>query len=182
MMLMEPPVIDRMIGSPLSADLENDFRPRLDELMNLSYVGLMNRFAEDGFTDSHVRNLEAVVSSSLNEMELAEQLATALTQVEDMENQAEIEARLIRWLDDLNWQAVYNQVMAADLPDSIDALAYAACHVRNIATSTVWFETTRHSLLSQPQPEWHQDEGQIKEGIALAEAGLAQEAMEWPPY
>ena len=182
MTLMDPPILEHLIGSPSSAALEDELRPRLNELMNLSYAGLMNRFTSDGFTDSNVRELEAIVSALLNETELAEQLAAMLNQVEDMENQDEVKARLFEWLDAVNWETIYQKVRAAALPDPIDALAYAACHIRNLATSTIWFEATRHTVSKQPQPDWRLDKAQINDGIALAEAGLAQEASEWPAY
>ena len=182
MTLMEPPILEHMIGSPSGAAMEDDLRPKLDELMNLSYSGLMSRFVEDGFTDSDVRELQFIVVSSLNELELAEQLAATLALVESMENEAEVEARFFKWLDTVDWETVYQRVMAAGFPDTIDALGYAACHVRNVATSTVWFENARNGISKQPQPVWHLDEAQINEGIALAEAGLAQEALEWPAY
>ena len=64
----------------------------------------------------------------------------------------------------------------------IDATAYTGTHLLNIAATTLAFESSNEAPLSQEGIDWSADESEIREGIALAEAGLAEEAPEWPPY
>ncbi len=182
MTLMERPIVDLMIDSPASPRPSHEVRPKLARLIKLNHTDWMRQLAADGFIDTEIKDLENFVASSLNEVELAEQLAPILESVADMDDKSEVETAVHKWLDLINCESIWQQVVATGFPDAIDAMAYAGSHVRNIADSALWFESARRSVSEEPEANWQIDEVEIREGIALAEAGLTQEAVEWPPY
>ena len=182
MTLMERPIVDLMTASPANPRPSHEVRPKLVRLIKLNYTDWMHQLAADGFIETEIKKLEDFVASSLNEMELAEQLAVMLEQVADMDNESEVDTAVHKWLARIGWEAIWQQVVAAGFPDAIDAMAYTGSHVRNIVDNALWFESTRGSVSEEPEINWQRDEAEIREGIALAEAGLAQEATEWPAY
>ena len=182
MTLMERPIVDLMIDSPASLRPSHEVRPKLTRLIKLNHTDWMHQLAADGFIETEIKNLENFVASSLNEVELAEQLAAMLGPVADMDDKAEVDRAVHKWLDLINWGTIWQQVVATGFPDAIDAMAYAGSHVRNIADNALWFESARRSVSEEREVNWQIDEVEIREGIALAEAGLTQEAVEWPPY
>ena len=182
MTLMERPIVDLMIDSPASLRPSHEVRPKLIRLIKLNHTDWMHQLAADGFIETEIKNLENFVASSLNEVELAEQLAAMLGPVADMDNESEVDTAVHKWLALIGWEAIWQQVVATGFPDAIDAMAYTGSHVRNIVDNALWFESTRRSVAEEPEVNWQRDEVEIREGIALAEAGLTQEAAEWPAY
>ena len=89
---------------------------------------------------------------------------------------------MAQWIRRSEWAAVWESVYTKKFPDPIDAMAYTGTHLLNIATGALAFESHQRSQLNQKGIDWNTDESQVKEGIALAEAGLAEKATESPPY
>ena len=48
--------------------------------------------------------------------------------------------------------------------------------------SSAAFEVMRRKFSEAPTPDWSLTPEQVEEGIALAEAGLAEESQTWPSY
>ena len=102
MTLMERPIVDLMIDSPASLHPSHEVRPKLTRLIKLNHTDWMHQLAADGFIETEIKNLENFVASSLNEVELAEQLAAMLGPVADMDDKAEVDRAVHKWLDLIN--------------------------------------------------------------------------------
>ena len=157
-------------------------KPRFVRLLQLDHSGWMKQLRCDGFTDADIQSLETFQHESFNQMELAERLAHLLRGVHDVTERSDVDHVMAQWISHSGWLAVWETVCAKKFPDPIDATAYTGTHLLNIAATTLAFESLQRSPLSQEGIDWSADESEIREGIALAEAGLAEEAPEWPPY
>ena len=157
-------------------------KPRFVRLLQLDHSGWMKQLRCDGFTDADIQSLETFQHESFNQMELAERLAHLLQGVHDVTEGSDVDHVMAQWISHSGWPAVWETVCAKKFPDPIDATAYTGTHLLNIAATTLAFESLQRSPLSQEGIDWSADESEIREGIALAEAGLAEEASEWPPY
>ena len=180
--LQELPVLEHLVESPSGAALETELRSKLDQLMKLSHQDLLTKLAQDGFTNSDITRLDAIVSTTLDETQLAEQLAAMLSTPDDVLDTTQVETTLHQWMNDIAWETAIQHIVHARLPDPISAIAYVTHQVRHIAASTLWFEATRQDLYTKPQPEHPISEAHVEEGITLAEAGLNEETAEWPAY
>ena len=52
----------------------------------------------------------------------------------------------------------------------------------SIINSAAAFEAMRRKFSEVPTPDWSLTPEQVEEGIALADAGLAEESQTWPSY
>ena len=157
-------------------------RGHLTVLVGLRHADWMERVASSGFTENDVRNLDDIVSSSLDELALAGELASALRRAEDIDSEAELSLALVRSLDIQRQEALIKAILNADLPDPIVAVAYLMRCITRAVNSALWFERARRARLEEPEPDFAMTDEEIAEGIALAELGLAQDVAEWPPY
>lgn len=99
-----------------------------------------------------------------------------------MNDETEVDAALDRWLSRTRWVSIWEQVCKAEFPDPIDAAAYTGTCLLNMAAGTLAFESLRRNPPGHTDDDWGMDESEVKEGIELAEAGLAEDAAEWPSY
>ena len=74
------------------------------------------------------------------------------------------------------------QIQGLDCPDEALALGYAVRHLRRVADSTIWFESNRRTAAQETEPDRELTRDKIREGVELAETGLALDASEWPTY
>ena len=160
----------------------DEVRGQLLEMVRLSHAEWIEHLTSSGFTEASIRDLENAVSSLVGELGLAKEFALLLRGVEDVNNETELTSVLPQFLDLPRQQAVEIALNSAAFPDPITALAHVTRHIVHIVSSAVWFESARREMLGGPEPDFHMDDAQIAEGIALAEAGLAQDAAKWPPY
>ena len=181
MTLMERPIVNLMVDAPSGVDLARALRPRFARLLRLDYSGWMRQLASDGFSDSDIFRLEEFIGNSFDEAELSEKLASILREVRHLNDEAEVDSALDRWLSRTGWTDIWEQVSKADFPDPIDAAAYAGTCLLNIANSALAFESLRRNPPGQSD-DWSMDEAEVEEGIELAGSGLAEDAAEWPPY
>ena len=181
MTLMERPIVSLMVESPSGADLAWALRPRFARLLGLDHSGWMRQLAADGFSGSDINRLEDFISERFDETELTEKLASILRGAQDFNDESEVDAALDHWLARTGWVSIWEQVHKANFPDPIDAAAYAGARLLQMASSTLEFESLRRNSTGQ-QSDWTMWKSQVQEGIELAEAGLAEEAAEWPPY
>ena len=189
MTLMEAPIVEFVIGSPYSPRQEpgpqldvDEMRSRLTEMLGLSHGDWMQRLVTDGFTETDIGRLDELVASLLNELELAGLLAAILGEVGDLDDEAELKIGLVKWLSQAQWETIARQFRPEDFPDHFSVLAHATRHLWHIADSTIWLESARREASNEPKIDYRLDEEQIEEGIAMAEAGLAEDAREWPTY
>ena len=189
MTLMEAPIVEFVIGSPYSPRQEpgpqldvDEMRSRLTEMLGLSHGDWMQRLVTDGFTETDIGRLDELVASLLNELELAGLLAAILGEVGDLDDEAELKIGLVKWLSQAQWETIARQIRPEDFPDRFSVLAHATRHLWHLADSTIWLESARRKASNEPKIDYRLDEEQIEEGIAMAEAGLAEVAREWPTY
>ena len=157
-------------------------KPRFARLLTLDYQGWMAQLKADRFTDSDVETLEEFMQNSFSEAELAESLACLLKGIHNQADESEIKEALTRWTGDSGWNNIWEAVCTQKFPDPMDAAAYVGCHLLNIASSTLAFELTCGNPSMPADCEWSISEAEVKEGIELAEVGLAEESAEWPTY
>lgn len=157
-------------------------KPRFARLLTLDYQGWLTQLKVDGFTDTDVETLEEFLQDSFNEAELAESLAYLLKGIRDQAGESEMKEALMNWTRDSGWNNIWEAVCAQRFPDPIDAAAFVGHHFVNIASSTLAFERTRGNLPMPTDLDWNISEAELKEGIELAEAGLTEDAAEWPSY
>ena len=189
MTLMEAPIVEFVIGSPYSPRLEpglqldtDEMRSQLTEILGLSHGDWMQRLAGAGFTETAIRKLDELIASSLNELELAKQLAGILRQVGNLDDEGELKVALAKWLRQVKWETTTRQIQPQDSLDHFSTLAHATRHRSHIADNTIWLESSRRKAENETKIDYRLDEEQIEEGIAMAEAGLAEDAREWPAY
>ena len=176
------PIPSLTLQAPSSPDLLQALRPKFARLLQLDHPGWMLQLAADGYSDDDLKRLEELVHHSFGEVELAEKLACTLEEVRDLADQEDVNQAVERWLDQAGWTGIWEQVCQAELPDPIDAAAYVGTFLLNLAASTLAFECVRRNPSDRKESDWSMDEPDVLEGIELAEAGLAEDASEWPAY
>ena len=182
MRLMEQPIVDFMVTSPSSSDVNYALRSTLLRLMKLDHPGWMHRLAEDGFTHNDIEQLEAFISTSFNPTHLEERLGRLLEETVDLNDNSKLNSTIDNWLTEIQWANIWRLAGQADFPDQIDVVAYTGSHIARVASSTFAFESLRREQSGSPEPDWVVSEVDIQAGIELAEAGLAEDIAEWPTY
>ena len=156
--------------------------PRFIRLLKLDHQGWMTQLAYDGFTDTDVESLQNSVQESFNEAELAQNLAQLLRSIQDGTGESETNKALAQWTGNCGWSNIWEFVCAQEFPGPIDAPAYTGRHLLDIAASTLAFERTRRQPAVPTTGNWNMSEAELKEGMELAEMGMAEESAQWPPY
>ena len=182
MTLMELPIAELMTQPQSKPRSETEVRSVINELLDTTHAGVMQRLADEGFTNEDVRRLDDWLSKSFDETHLAETLALLLRKVNDIGNEEELKVALDRWMEELQWYSVAKQVIELDSPDEAVALGYAIRHLWRVADSTIWFESSRRPAAQERKPERDLTQEEVKQGVELAEAGLSLDAFEWPTY
>ena len=182
MTLMESPFLDSMMESPSGPHLNEDRRYTMSEMMALNHSEWRLRLADGGFSEKDVNELEALTSALLDEVKLSERLREMVQIVPAVEDDEPLKPVLTDWMSRLDLDKVWQEIKATDWPDEFAALGHATRHLWHIAESTIWFERTRRIAAAEPTLETPLSQEEIKEGIELAEAGIALDAKEWPAY
>ena len=170
-----------LVGSPSSEHLARALRPRFARLFKLDHSGWMRLLADDGYSALDIKRLEGHLANLCNEIEFTEKLARVLEEVRDLDDQSAVNLAVAEWLKQIGWDSIWKQVCDADFPDPIDAGAYAGACLLQMASGTLRFESLRRNSTGQDS-NWIIGKYEVQEGLELAEAGLAEEAAEWPPY
>lgn len=187
MVVMGRPIISHIVNSPAAREtwgFEAALRAVVSRLMELDYAGWRKQFADSGFTDAQVDRLEAVVQDWISQIDvdaLRKRLKT-VSDISDTGDESELGQALGDWMERIPKEEVANQVVEGNYPNPLEALCYAMSCMGQVATSAVGFEMMRRDWAETPEPDWTLNPDQIAEGVALAEAGLAEDARNWPPY
>ena len=171
-------------GSSLEADLGfslEEVRLRLVEMATLSHGDWAEHLSGLGFTEESVHDLDRTVSSLFNGPKLVGQLMSALREVKDIDNEAELLPILLSCMNPVQQWAKL-AILINDSRDSVVALAYMARHIVHIISTALWLESMRRRALEEPVSWGPLSQAEIAEGVMLAELGLAQDVAEWPPY
>ena len=157
-------------------------KPRFARLLKLDHQGWMTQLAYDGFTDTDVESLQNSVHASFNEAELAQNLAQLLQSIREGTDESGTNRALAQWTGNCGWSNIWEVVCAQGFPDPIDAAAYTGRHLLDMAASTLAFERTRSQPAVPTTGNWNMSEAELKEGMELAEMGMAEASAQWPPY
>ena len=160
MTLTERQIVSLMVESPSTTDLARAVAPRFARLLQLDHTRWMHQLAADGFAASDISRLEAFVGDSFDETGLADKLASILNEIPDLNEEPVVDSALDKWLTCTGWPSIWNQVCIAEFPDPIDAAAYAASHLLNIASSTLAFESLRRNPTG---PSGHLEHGRVRD-------------------
>ena len=158
-------------------------KPRFVRLLQLDHFGWIKQFRYDGFTDADIESLEAFQHESFNEMELAERLAHLLQGVHDITEGSDVDHVMAQWISHSGWPGRLGNRLREEV---------SRPHRRDrIHRHTPDQHRRHHAGVRNPSNEIRSarktstgsaDDSEIREGIVLAESGLAEEASEWPPY
>lgn len=187
MLVMERPIISHIVNSPDAREtwgLDAVVHAMVSSLLKLDYAGWRQQFTDSGFTTAQVERLEAAIQGWLSEIDvdaLRKRLRT-VGDIRDTGDGSELGQVLDDWMEGIRKAEVANQVVEDNYPNPLEALCYAMSYMGQIAASAIGFEMMRRDLAETPEPDWTLTPDQIAEGVALAEAGLADDARTWPPY
>ena len=168
------------LGFSLELELEK-VRLRLVEMAALSHADWMEHLSGLGFTEESVHDLDHTVSSLFDGPKLVGQLMSALREVKDIDNEAELMPVLLSCMNPVQHWPKMGILMNAS-PDPIAALTYMARHIVHIVGTAIWLESARRRALEEPVSLAPLSDAEIADGVRLAELGLAQDVAEWPPY
>ena len=181
MTFAENQMVSLLVEAPSVEQLAQALRPRITRLLQLDHSGWMNLLADDGYSSRDIKRLEDHVANLIDEIEFSEKLARKLDSVRDLGDRSAVDLAVEEWLNQIGWDSIWNQVCGAGFPDPIDAAACVGARLLQMASSTLEFESLRRNPTGQDS-DWPMGKSEVQEGIELAEAGLAEEAAEWPPY
>lgn len=184
MVVMEQPIMDHLVASAEAKEkwgFAAQLKPTVSELVNLDYSGWLQRFADDGFTDAQVQTLDASVEEWTGQIDV-DALSERLVTVEDISDDAELEQTVGDWLERLPRDGISTIIARAEFPNRFGAVCYALSQLARIIDGAIEFERMQRDARMQPDENWSMTPEQVAEGIALAEAGLAEDAKTWPPY
>ena len=168
------------LGFSLELELEK-VRLRLVEMAALSHADWMEHLSGLGFTEESVHDLDHTVSSLFDGPKLVGQLMSALREVKDIDNEAELMPALLSCMNPVQHWAKLG-ILTNAFPDPITALTYMARHIVHIVGTAIWLESARRRALEEPVSLAPLSDAEIADGVRLAELGLAQDVAEWPPY
>ena len=182
MALMEPPITDFMLSVSSESRSETEVRAIINGLLDKTQEQVMQQLLDRGFTTQDIQRMDRWIDAVLDETSLAEILARPLHSVKDIGDEDELKATLNQWMEDIQWRTALMQIQGLDCPDEALALGYAVRHLRRVADNTIWFESNRRTTAQETEPDREMTRDEIREGIELAETGLALDASEWPKY
>ena len=169
------------VGFGSSLELEK-VRLRLVEMATLSHLDWMEHLSGLGFTEDSVHDLDHTISSLFNGPELVGQLMSALREVEDIDNEAELMPVLLSCMKPAQHLAKLG-ILTSGSPNPVAALAYMARHIVHIVSTAIWLESMRRRAFDEPVSlDDPLSDAEIAEGVEMAELGLAADVAEWPPY
>ena len=181
-MIMERPIIDVMVRSASSSDLSNALMPRVNRLTKLDHFNWIDQLASDGFTEEDIKRLDDLVSNLFDEAELETRLAEILAGIQDLQDEAELDSAILKWMIQIDWANICHQVCSSGFPDLIDGLASVVRYIVRTAGSIVTFEAIRRTPTEQANEYWTMEPSEVAEGIKLAEEGIEEDMAEWPVY
>ena len=184
MVSMERPIMDHLVDSPEANEkwgFEARLRPTVSELVNLDYLGWRRRFVAAGFTDAQVQTLDVLVEGWAGEIDV-DVLSGRLAAVEDLSDDAALEQIVADWLKRVPRDGLSASIARAEFPDSFEAMCYALGQFARIIDGAIAFERMQRERRTEPAVDWYLTPEQVTEGIALAEAGLDEDAKTWLPY
>ena len=181
-MIAERLFVNIMIGSASSSDLTSAVMDRIVRIARLDYPDWMDQLAADGFTEEEIQRLDSFVPGLFNGPEMESRLAAMFAGIKDLQNQAEINYVIRRWLEQMDLADICNQVFSSEFPDLINALASAVRYMLDIAGSVAAFEVLKRIPPDPAYKDWKVEPWEVAEGIAIAEEGLEQDMAKWPEY
>ena len=181
-MLAAPDAIWEKLVPAFQLELE-EVRLRFVEMATLSHVDWAEHLSGLGFTEESVHDLDRTVSSLFNGPKLVGQLMSALREVKDIDNAAELELMpiLLSCMNPVQLWAKLG-ILMNDSRDPVAALACIGRHIVHIISAAIWLESMRRRSLEEPVSLAPPSDAEIADGVRLAELGLAQDVAEWPPY
>ncbi len=182
MVLMERPVMDHLVDSPDAEDvwgLKASFRSRIYTLIRLDYKSWRKQFADDGFTESQVEQLDTIVDEWARQIDM-DALLAGLQSIRCLDNNVEIERTVGDWMKKIPKAEVARRIAYARFPNLTHAVCYAAGRVGRLAENAVEFEKLQRGRAEEPECSRAYTPEQIERGKALAEAGLHEDVKIWP--
>ena len=179
---IDRPIIDLMVESTSSSDLNNVLMSRVNRLTKLDHSKWIDQLTSDGFTEGDVNRLDDLLSKLFSEADMETQLAAILSGLQDPQDATELNPAIQKWVVQTNLVSICHQVCNSGFPDLIDAFASVVRYILTTAGSTVTFEAFRRMPSEQVNDDWRMDPSEVAEGIQLAEEGIEEDMAEWPVY
>ena len=174
-------IVEQIVNSPHAREglgLEEALTPIMEELINLDYTGWHLRFASDGIPEEQIAALDSMVSEWIKTVD-SDGLSRMLENVRDMGDDSEMAGVLGRWLKGVPQERVFDGINEAGFPNRLEAVCYAVSELGRVFDVAVEFENMTRELAEQGAPDGLLTPEQEARGIAMAEAGLAEDVKAW---
>ena len=178
----EGPILMQMVGSPSSDDLTCAVMPRLNRLINFDDSSWAEQLEADGFNSRHMEAMEDLLDSFFDTAHLEESLIMILKETKDITEGEELTNAIQHWSSQILWAAIWQRACRSGFPDPIDVMAFTARFLLAISSSNIQLERIKRARAEDPEPDWSMDAEEVREGKALAELGMEEDAAQWPIY
>ena len=181
MVITETPIVDHIIRLASSGDTTAPPTSTVAGLIGMQDTEWAGQFAADGFSVADVVRLEDLTTVWIDRADLS-RLSTLLSDVPDLDSEAELAPIFQEWPSDDSWDWIIQQVLDAGFPDPITACCYAAGEAMRAATGVIRMVSVRRQAALEPEIDWTIDPSDVAMGKAIADGGLAEDAKLWPTY
>ena len=175
------PMVDQIVKS---ADVEERwglreaFNSMVVGLINLDYMSWHRRFESDGIPDEQIAKLDSIVLEWIKTID-SDGLSRMLEDVRDLGDELEMAGVVGTWMEQVPQERVSTAISDACLPNRFEAVCYAVSELGRVINGAIEFETMSRELAEQGKQDGTLTPEQVSRGIAMAEAGLAEDVKAW---
>ena len=181
MVITDTPIVDHIIRLASSGDTAAPPMSIVAGIIGMDDAEWAGQLAADGFSDADIVLLEDLAAAWIDRADLS-RLSTLLSDVHDLDSEAELAPIFQEWPSDDSWCWIIQQVLDAGFPDPITACCYAAGEAMRAAAGVVAMASMRRQAALEPEIDWTIDPSDVAMGKAIADEGLGEDAKLWPTY
>ena len=166
--------------SELNAAVE-EARPRIAEMVSLGRMDWEDHFLNLGYDYQELDDLENTLKLIFDEQRTASGLGEALSRIDDLEDEEDLRRTIREFFSPYGQGAARRLVFNHRFPDHTIALAVVVRQMANMADFMLFAESERRAAAALPAEGPDRTEATHAAAQELADLGLAEEAVEWPP-
>ena len=188
-----PVVQDAIIEGLIDDDLPTGFisevnaaveeaRPRIAEMVSMGRMDWEDCFLDSGYDYHDLDNLEYRLKRTFNEERTARSLRVTLSDVDDLGDEEVLRRTIHQFFGPFAKSAARRLVFNDRLPDHTITLAVVVRQFANLADFMLFAESERRAAAALPTERPYRAEAKREAAQALADLGLEEEVVEWPPF